>query len=566
MKLMFSQVPMRLPFDQGKCTLNASQSLRQYGRSLLSKSPAVVGIISSIAILMGLKLLYDPPSKPEPILFSREITYFTEPRLADGYIDYSVALNEQRQNDVQDADNAAPLLIEFAENHPLNALKLDTILAADVDRWFPDAESEGYSLVALRMELEERLQLRTWNAEDFPGIADFLKSNETAVQELKRIAGKKKLLLPLKSAANIVEASRSYKDCSYQGREVDLYGIMDAVVEWSRATIIAAMQNVEGKSMDVTLEDLQTVLDLSELLRQQPDMSCFARSVFLRRDVAKTVASIAVTTTDHETLDQLAEFVRLMFETPIKPEACRGGVLTSRCMELSRIMALHSGDKRAQDQIFVWNQGDIHEAIRQNVHLRLDVNPILQAVNSQFDRIDEILTNPDLAWQRQQVMLEPSPTKDGESSDMMKSRIIAQNLAAQQHPDDQWAVNQFIGYHVNFGFRDPWRSIPAIRIEFQCWEKFANIAVALQRFKLRNDSYPAHLQDIRELLPVKLEDPFADPFGTGDFEYLRKEDRQVFQLSSVGSDGVVDPTINDGPHLESHADNSFLKLPAQASR
>lgn len=564
-KLTFSQVPL-LPFDQEKYALNASQSSRQYGRSLLYKSPAVVGIVSSITILMGLKFLSDPPSKPEPILFSREISCFTEPRLADGYIDYSVALNRQRQDDVQDADNAAGLLVELTEQHALSFTELDKILEADVNRCFPDAESEGYSLVGLRMELEERLQLRTWKAEDFPGLADFLKSNETALKELRRVSRKEGLFLPLKETANIAETSRSFRNCTYQGQACDLYGVMDTVDEWSRATIMAAMQNLEGKSMDLTLEDLKTILNLSELLQQQPDMSCFSRSVFLRRDVAKTVASIAVTISDHETLDQLAKFVSSMLETPVEPESCRGAVLTSRCMELSRIMALHSGDERTQAEIFVSNQGDIHEATRRNIHLRLNVNPILQAVNTQFDRIEEILSNPDLAWQRQQVMRESLPTKNGESSDIIKSRLSARNFAARQHPDDPWAVNQFIAYHVNLGFRDPWWTIPAVRSEALCWEMLANIAVALQRFKLRNDSYPAHLQEIRELLPAKLEDPFADSFGTGDFEYLLKENQQVFQLSSVGSDGVVDPTIHDGPHLESHTDNRFLKLPAQASR
>lgn len=272
--------------------------------------------------MSGLKLLRDPPSKPVPIQLPRATSYFTEPILPDGNINYAKALSQDREPCVDDAENAAVLLIEFTEKHPSLAVEWSDFLEADADRWFLDAELESFGVAALRLQLEERLELGSWNAEDFPNVAAFLTSNEAACRDLTRIAEKRNLFLPLKTAANIADASRSFDFCIYQERTGDLSRIKDACVFWSKVTMIAA--NLKG------------------------------------------------------------------------PMASR------------RTMC--------------------------------------------------------------------------------------------------------------------WKIIPLSRMEAVCWDSFASIGVALQRFKSHKGSYPINLRDVADLPPAKLEDTFNDPFGAGDFEYLVKDE------------------------------------------
>jgi len=139
-----------------------------------------------------------------PPMIAQDTTWVTGPMQPDGYIDYVAASNEIRSQDIQPEDNAAINLLRAIgprrDDDPFEAkwLILTGSESATSASEYPVPDSGFY--VEPPEEIWDQLteaECRAWTPDEYPGVSDWLDSNQAAMQLIRQAATRRCLWLPV---------------------------------------------------------------------------------------------------------------------------------------------------------------------------------------------------------------------------------------------------------------------------------------------------------------------------------------------------------------------------------
>ncbi|MFG0333684.1 MAG: hypothetical protein ACF8TS_10010, partial [Maioricimonas sp. JB049] len=153
-----------------------------------------------------------PPDKAEQTGFtlSRETTFFTEPLLPDGSVDYAAAINQQLSRGVTPENNACvplfqafgpapggtPMPGKFWELLGMEAPPADGTYFVSLDEFAERlslSDEQRNQLTARR----DAASYRRWSREDFPLLARWIDANEIPIRVVRAAVRRERYFTPL---------------------------------------------------------------------------------------------------------------------------------------------------------------------------------------------------------------------------------------------------------------------------------------------------------------------------------------------------------------------------------
>ncbi|MFT3878133.1 MAG: hypothetical protein QM703_00555 [Gemmatales bacterium] len=466
-------------------------------------------------------------NKPK-ITISKETTYFVEPVLRDGEIDYVEAWNRHCKQRVTPTNNAAVLLTKAFgawdgdERLPDSFFKE---IGCDPPRvtkdecyihpWdFFKGSDEGYFNATVKNGPFYMTQ-QPWSRKDYPKVASWLDRNERPLRLISEATLRKRCYSPLQFLK-----FDEYRCLSSASRA---YGYK--MLQLEDAYCRRAMLHVKEKRWQQAIQDMLVAHRLARLhgpgeeltLMNDYGIECTAirgdMELFSMHDIP-----LEVLQEYRQTLDGL---------TPL-PRMHENLSLAGRCCFLDSIIMTAKHGKRFPGGIGGAATRELIEETEADQLLKnVDWDEALRATNQWFDRIAK-----DLNTKNDQHYM----TVCGDLNlELLAKRIaLPRKVEAtkQQSPKERGeVVSELImvmfGDRVKGGFDNEQRYLMYLR--------FRSIAYALELFRRKNGSYPSKLV---ELMPVYLTDIPKDLGRTSLPVYQKTE--KGYRLYSIGLNGIDD--------------------------
>ncbi len=434
---------------------------------------------------------------PPPIEVSRETTYFTEPLLPDGTVDYDTAVNRTLSEGITPEQNIAvawfALLGLERDYERIGPEKMARWLKFDVTR------GDGPKFVGLHQyteqqglepvddKVEDHVCDWPWRSEAYPVIAAWLAANESALDAALAACDRERYFMP---------------------RET---WMITTALRWSAGMLATrAMGLVGSGDYDAARRHARGLMRLGRLMSNQRELGAYLVGLAIDSRGRRVLKRMLVR--DDLPTNVVDAIERDLDALPPRRPLADAIDLGDRLMTLE--LMLHDSEN--------FKLRELHDK------RLIDLNYVLREHNKATDQLVGALRLPTYAQRRAALgAIEAEWEKRSEKSSDWKYFILRYFFNQRKTVSDVMVglLNALGGAGRRCDMEE------AHRLEVQ----LLRVAIALQRYRGQHGRWPAALD---ELTPVHIKEVPIDTFSGQPLRYERRGGHYV--LWSVGRDGVDD--------------------------
>jgi hypothetical protein len=472
------------------------------------------------------------PCAPVTLEYSRNTTFWTEPRLPNGKIDYCAVLDKKTRRGVSAENNAAVLLIEAFGPSFLNAETRDQVLkelgvlplpkgATFVD-WNAFCESLQAEDEALAAEFE-RAQEAPWSAKEAPRVAKWLEVVHTSLARIEEASRKSRFYLPIVAASESADLTDALDD----------YRPTVAMRGAGHALRCRALLRCEQGNFNGVRQDLLAIVRLSSLMSQSnASLPCIIGRE-LWASVAETLAKIASTRRiTPSKMKHLFQEVKALAPLPPLVDVVKMERLASLDSALGIVIEAQSGE-RAQNV----------PVASSCTFTKFDPNVYLHEINRLIDAVDEGLRQNSFAAGRRRVLqIREVWMKSVEdearrlNTKWGKLRLIWMTPRQRRETKSRLQVTPIVGTTLKIVEH----IVNAEACRF-AWVSLCETSIALEEFHYNHGRYPENLEVLCPKYLIRIP---PDSFCEAPIVYRREG--AGYLLYSVGMDGVDNGGLSVG--------------------
>jgi len=373
--------------------------------------------------------------------------------------------------------------------------------------------------------LEDLTRREPWSSQDYPELAQWLKSRQDATDALLQASRFEKCRFPIPVPADPVSFRRSMKRLASLRR-------------WALLLIRAANNDLGDNRIEPALEKCFAILQLGNHIRQQPPLSdalvgiaveALAMNVLQRFTVAghatqehlNTIEKALAAKEHNWCVDfpKVLEYEKLLTKNDwcmayqINP---KGKIRLSRD-PLAAWAPFWDQQSANVPKLTYWQKKLLKaNTIVSWLYMPSDPHKVAAAIDAGYERLHK-MAEPDFDWQK-------TPRKSSFSS-VYATPIKAGYLIRFKNYN---AANAFVNVsdHTYHKLHDNYLRVIAV-------QRGCQILIALRRYKNKHGAWPDNLSDIQALTTP---DVFIDPTNTGPFVYKLTEEN--FTLYSKGKNNI----------------------------
>ena len=446
------------------------------------------------------------PAGKARFTISKETTYFTEPLLEDGRVDYLRALNDQAGKGVTKDNNFAVVMLEVMGPA---AMGVDSQQVADTLGVRLPKEGMDPS----KVDIGEALK-RPFTAKDLPAVAKWLQQNKKAIDTIVEGSKRARWFVPLEPGKVVL-----YK--------TTFGGVYAQIKSLAKVLGARASMAIGERRYGDAWQDIQAIYRISALLAQDPTL--LGQLVGLALPGLADGAAQELATRADLSADLAYKFADEVAKAPAPPNLI-SALLAGRAEILHAIQWLATHDVAQWDAVLTTLGADLKEDaqeihILKKFHDSVDVDAVMKQVNKQFDVIAETMSIKNFQERQKQ-------------SELLKS--AAKNMSEDKLGDDPspteitaWAAVNAASVLVSL---DPGKAqsiVDAAHVS----RKLTELAFLLRAYKKENGVFPDSLKD---LVGKRLKEVPNDIDGK-PIRYQKT--KTGCTLTSVGRDGKPDDKI-----------------------
>ncbi len=476
--------------------------------------------------------VFGPPGERATITISKETTFITEPLKADGRPDYLRAINEKLSAGVTPENNGAVLFFQAIGPKDVSP-ELRTRFFAMLGMPVPPEDGPyfvGWRKIIEKLKsdpgvqgdkkildsLEYELTIRPWTADQYPTVADWLKTNEVPLDVLVKASRKPQFYLPLVGGnGDGITLSEHFPD---------IITFRDVV----QAFLTRSMFNLQQGKVADAWDDLFVARRLARFVGCGP--SGMNRLAEFAYDQATITVMLCVL---HDPRCDAPMIARMKADVATLPIT---RPFVDRIDSLERLSALDAA-------IYIADAGLMHisgpitfddNQISSFLHRRvvnagIDWDETLRVYNSCFDRLIEVYSMPE-GPKKQAAQTEFRLWSNGLKNDVVSAMVVfaaVMPLPNLRSANGRRAANVLLSMRMS-GYNHFFVQETRAKVIAQ----MTDVAFALASYRVDNGDYPDKLD---ALVPKFIPSLPNDPFSTGPFLYRRTDDCYV--IYSVGPDG-----------------------------
>lgn len=479
-------------------------------------------------LLLLLVVLWAALGPNAPIRISRETTYLTSPLKEDGLVDYCLAVERQRSQQVRPQQNGAiPLAKAIAvgwtpEKDRLICEQLDIpwpiagrVVVPDDDEQLEIIQYWLYSAADVVPPPEEdrfyeageaiaAAMRAPWRRDQFPLLADWVESNQAGLDRLQAIENCTHYFLP------------TPQDEDFKDRNAFLIdGNTAALRSAARCLLVRAMFRLGEGNADAAWRDLRIVFRLSHLLTPSPSVfDVLMRGTLRCQAIAAARQLIASEWCDDQLLQEIEQFCDTLPPVTDMADAIDA---TERFLALDYGAMVAAADKGVEvPGCLCCQPGQMW------FRAPFDRNAFLMRINHWCDQLVSTARSHPVGQARVDAVnaFDASlHTLVFQRSDWGVARDVALNQTARGRIlGDIFSWKMLLSLHQGFEVE------LSRHAEFQMFR----VAIALERYRRGTGDYPAQLSELEGRIDADL---LADPFSNNPLVYQRIDDR--YMLYSV---------------------------------
>ncbi|MEM6334560.1 MAG: hypothetical protein AAF823_14605 [Planctomycetota bacterium] len=441
------------------------------------------------------------PDSPRPPV-SRETTFFTEPLLDDGRVDYIAAINTHRGLPIPPEQNAAiPLLLLVPADHfgpGFQAIAKAMQLTPEPGRLtlasFPTDE-DGYRVSAVGRAIR-----RPWNRADSPATAQWLAENTATLDIVVQAADRPRFTVPLVRTADtrqLIQVLRPH--LVFARRAAD--GLM----------VRANLALSEGR-IDDALRDAHAIRRLGKHLTEDPTFIGTMIGLGVQEQSMRT--TLRILSHPETTAAQARQILRTTADQLDHTLLANPAHLHERCVVLDFLQTqpfTSTTDLSRPDPKLA--AADPH----------FDIQEVRTQINARFDRLAPILKRPKMA-DRIAAMAEDLARAKRHAQESSSSESTASQLA-------HFTVHDLVTEGLAW-LRHPYTTTRDIQLA--ALHDLVHLAAALRLYRFEHGRFP---QSLAELVPRYIADLPTDRYDGRPLTYRPNHAGSAYTLYAVGNDG-----------------------------
>ena len=376
-----------------------------------------------------------------------------------------------------------------------------------------------------------------WSSNDYPQVAEWLKSQESTIAKLMEASKFEKCIFPI--VADVTAFGERSK-------------ILTRVRHWAFLLMYAANNDIAEGRFNQAIEKNLTVLQMAKHMCQQPIMIDMLVGIAIEALATKQLNRFVVTgdvTEEHlNVIEKAVAEIRHDWDFDLP-----------RSLECEKLMF-----KNFLGMFYVVNSdGEIR------------LNPGI-AIKAMMARLPEDMKNKITPkyWQKKRMKVSTiwawfyMPSTPQQASEIIDAKF--KKCYAMAEPDFDWQrespevlpfLTQWDFRRISFDFNyfiersismlgESYYGIHDLYLRAIAEQRGSQILIALRRYKNKIGHWPKQLEDIEDTTPAEI---FVDPINGDSFIYKLTEDN--FTLYSKGKNG-----IDEGGEYETKSSDDYLKI------
>ncbi len=508
----------------------------------------------------------DPRQDQQPIIISRETTYLTGPLREDGRVDYLRAVNERVARGVTPENNAVVLFLQAVGPAVINQDCRERYFAAlgieplpesgdyfvELDDAFPkdneQRDDDGRSERDRLWDGYEDSCIAPWTAADYPEIAQFIGTNQKAIDLLVQASQRPKFYDPAVGPD--------------PAKETMIQTIASDVVQKHRriseALVSRAMLRLGSGDADGSRADLLASHRLARVVGAATGDRWLISFVIARRAAR---ADAAWAHYGHRSAGEIRQYRQELVKLPPRESlaAVYDGVERFFSLEMLIWLANSPADQFARDSGWIARGEQVKKAVaRLCKDGMIDWNETLRTTCTSFDELVTIVKVVDRHERHRRAVAFAKKAKES------AKQAAAPALYEPSRLDDPEARSR-IGRNLA---AKPFNSIAGIALlSIECQDDhrmrmaMGELALALAQYRAEKGAYPTRLN---ALVPQYVAEIPDDVHSDGPLRYRKTGDGYV--LYGVGRSGVDHggrPYEDVVDHFNDEADDIVIRMPVK---